>query len=232
VQVAPLVVRTCGYDSAPVYRLDRARFASDREADLIVIDGPPGVLGGRRGMLHQALDFAAADAVVVLDDADRSSERAALDEWSEQFGSAIRIERLAGFERGLAVIHVRRPVRQEEFHQLQASHVGQVIRGLQLRAPCGLADEEQIRALIAPPLELRPFPEHGGQFAGVPATSAEAIEGLQHLVAQGGTHLAIAWPASWWLDHYVEFARFLSTHSRCVHRDRRVAIFDLAQMAL
>jgi len=72
VQIAPLVARDYGGKLVPVYHLDAARFASPRPVDLVVVDGPTVVLGGREGTLYQALQFARPGTLLVLDDADRA----------------------------------------------------------------------------------------------------------------------------------------------------------------
>jgi hypothetical protein len=40
-----------------------------------------------------------------------------------------------------------------------------------------------------------------------------------------------AWPAFWWLDHYVELNRHLRTEYRCVFENERVIVFDIRSRA-
>ena len=108
-QLAPLVARSRAGALGPEYLLDPACLASTLPADLVLIDGPPAALGGRTGMLYQALDHAQSGSIVLLDDAGRPSEQAALDAWHERLGDAIRIHRLAGFAKGLAAVVVAAP---------------------------------------------------------------------------------------------------------------------------
>ena len=108
-QVAPLVARVRADGLHPHYLLERASLASERPAELVLVDGPPAALGGRTGMLYQALDVAEAGTVVLLDDAERDLEREALHEWDERLGDAVLIALLSGFARGLSAIIVAAP---------------------------------------------------------------------------------------------------------------------------
>jgi predicted O-methyltransferase YrrM len=108
-QLAPLVARSRAGRLGPEYLVDAARLASPLPAELVLIDGPPAVLGGRAGMLYQALDYVQAGSIVLLDDAARASECAALDAWHDRLGDAIRISRPEGFAKGLAAIVVAAP---------------------------------------------------------------------------------------------------------------------------
>lgn len=109
-QVAPLVLRSRRGRLVPCYHLRRELFASQQPADLVLIDGPPSALGGRQGTLYQVMEFARPGTIVLVDDADRTQEREAIERWRGDFGPRIEVEFLSGFERGLAAILVRRPV--------------------------------------------------------------------------------------------------------------------------
>jgi predicted O-methyltransferase YrrM len=108
--MAPLVARSCFGQSVPMYFFERSRMASRRQADLMLIDGPPAVLGGREGVLYQAIGMARPGTVILLDDADRSEERRALARWRSNLGDAIEMSSLGGLTREIAAIIVRRPV--------------------------------------------------------------------------------------------------------------------------
>lgn len=107
--VVPLVARVRAGELHPLYLLDRAALASERPADLVLIDGPPAALGGRTGMLYQALDLSQAGTIVLLDDAERGPEREAVTWWEQRLGDAVLIGRLSGFARGLAAMVVAAP---------------------------------------------------------------------------------------------------------------------------
>ena len=112
-QLAPLVARSRAGTLGPEYLIDPLRLASKHAADLVLIDGPPDVLGGRIGMLYQALDHSQSGSIVLLDDAARRAERTALASWEERLGDAIRIQRLDGFAKGLAAIIVAAPAKAQ-----------------------------------------------------------------------------------------------------------------------
>jgi predicted O-methyltransferase YrrM len=101
VQCAPLVARVRAGELMPAYDVDNECLASPRPADVIFIDGPPAALGGRRGMIYQALEYAQSGSIILLDDAAREGEEAALAEWEHLLGDAIQAHRLEGFARGL-----------------------------------------------------------------------------------------------------------------------------------
>jgi predicted O-methyltransferase YrrM len=105
-QAAPLVVRRFrGQGPAlPTYLVDVDLLASPDPADLVLIDGPPSMLGGRAGILLQALDHCRPGTTVLLDDANRPEEQEALAHWQAELGPDIDVELLTGYERGLARI--------------------------------------------------------------------------------------------------------------------------------
>jgi predicted O-methyltransferase YrrM len=84
-QLAPLVVRYREGHPLPVYDLQRGPLASPRPASLVLIDGPPAVVGSRSGALFQAMEFVQHGTVILVDDATRCSEAAALDLWRQTF---------------------------------------------------------------------------------------------------------------------------------------------------
>jgi predicted O-methyltransferase YrrM len=104
VQCAPLVARVQSGCLGPAYLVDRSLLASTAPADLVFVDGPPEVLGGRGTMLPQALEYAQCGSIVLFDDADREGERAALASWERILGDAIELHRPDGFIRGLVVL--------------------------------------------------------------------------------------------------------------------------------
>jgi hypothetical protein len=72
-----------------------------------------------------------------------------------------------------------------------------------------------------------PFLERDGQYWGPPPDDETAIRELERLRQGGASHIVFAWPAFWWLDHYVGLRHHL--HARYCHvleNDRLVA-FDL-----
>ena len=110
-RLAPLVARVRAGGLYPAYLLDTGTVDAGHPPELVLVDGPPAALGGRAGMLYQALDHAEAGTIVLFDDADREPERRALDAWQERLGDAIVVRRPVGFERGLGVVVLAAPTK-------------------------------------------------------------------------------------------------------------------------
>ena len=108
-QCAPLVARVRAGVLAPCYLVDQGLLGSNRAADLVVVDGPPLVLGGRDGMLPQALEYAQCGSIIVFDDAGRDCERDAIARWEKRLGNAVEVHRPDGFARGLAAVILAAP---------------------------------------------------------------------------------------------------------------------------
>ncbi len=108
--LAPLIARMHDDKVMPLYALKKDDLTAQIPADLIIVDGPPGVLGGRAGILYQAMNFARPGTLVLLDDADRKEEQAAMMQWQNTFGDAISVTLLPGFVKGLAAIMIHQPV--------------------------------------------------------------------------------------------------------------------------
>ena len=104
-ELTHLVTRRWYERNLPVYDLP-ATVLGGPPAQLVIVDGPPLPLGGRHGSLLQAVHLGEAGTVVLLDDADRPSEQAALALAQSVFGDQIEVVHLAGFEKGLAAIVV------------------------------------------------------------------------------------------------------------------------------
>jgi predicted O-methyltransferase YrrM len=107
IQFAPLVARRRFDALVPAYRWDRRKFAVSGPVDLVLIDGPPRVLGGREGTLYQAFEVSRAGTMVLLDDAHRDGEGTAMEQWVRRLEAAIEVRMLDGFERGMAAVVVR-----------------------------------------------------------------------------------------------------------------------------
>ena len=81
-----------------------------QKPDLMIIDGPPNCLGGREGVLYQAMQWARAGTLVLLDDANRREEQSAISCWKDTLGEAITVEYLSGFAKGLSAIVIHEPI--------------------------------------------------------------------------------------------------------------------------
>jgi hypothetical protein len=72
-----------------------------------------------------------------------------------------------------------------------------------------------------------PFVERNGQYAGPPADDETAVRELERLRQAAASHIAFAWPAFWWLDHYAGLNRHLRANFPCVLENDRIVVFDL-----
>lgn len=219
-QIAPLVARDCGGKILPVYHLDAERFASRRPADLVVIDGPPVNLGGREGILYQAMDFMRPGTIVLLDDAGRAEEKAVLKRWQESLGNVIAVRLLPGFSRGLATIVVLKPVRRVE---LWAHRERLTRRELTRLVP----RECSVIAVGWPAFPAGRRVISFMENEGLPADDATAIRELKRLRKAGAGFMAFDSPAFWWLECYAGFVRHLRRTARCLVENDRVIVFRL-----
>jgi hypothetical protein len=72
----------------------------------------------------------------------------------------------------------------------------------------------------------------GGYAGHHPAGSAEAVEGLERLRAEGGQYLLLPRPAFWWLEYYVDFRRHLEASYRRIWNDGCCMIYELGDSPL
>jgi precorrin-6B methylase 2 len=114
-QVASLVARHQFGRLVPVYLLRHEELATRSRPEIVLVDGPPLVLGGREGVLVQAVQRARVGSIILVDDASRRAEAAALERLRGVLGEAIEVRALPGFVKGLAAIIVRKrpPVLRE-----------------------------------------------------------------------------------------------------------------------
>jgi hypothetical protein len=78
--ICPLVARRCGERPWPVYDDGMIVSTVPYPADLVLITGPPQTLGGRGGMLYQALKYARPGTIILLLDV-RSGEEEVVESW-------------------------------------------------------------------------------------------------------------------------------------------------------
>lgn len=95
-----------------------------------------------------------------------------------------------------------------------------------------LVDEDVLDRALLNRWHPVPFVEKDGVYFGPPADDATAISEFERL-RNGGANLAvIAWPAFWWLDHYLDFAAHLESSFARVLQTERVVIFDLRRQPI
>jgi hypothetical protein len=72
-----------------------------------------------------------------------------------------------------------------------------------------------------------PFPSRDGQYWGPPANDSDALSELERHRHEGASHLVIAWPAFWWLDHYREFSARIRARFPVEIDNTRLLAFNL-----
>lgn len=228
-QIAPVVMRDCGGELLPVYAVNPARMAARRPADLVLIDGPPELLGGRQGTLHQLMPFMRPGTIVLLDDAGRWHERRILRAWEQDFGDAIEVLQRSESPKGMAVLLVREPVAPARMWEHRTALTArELLAAVPADAPVALVDDGTWGAALLPGRTVHAIVERNGEYWGPPATDDEAIEELAALRGRGVRFLALAWPSFWWLEHYHRFGVQLLTDHACVVHNTRLMLFDLA----
>jgi predicted O-methyltransferase YrrM len=90
----------------PFYRLERNDLAAVTEADLVLVDGPPGKWG-REAALYVSFPVMRQGAILLLDDAGRSREQQATDAWKRFFGDAVEFEFMPEIGKGLLLARKR-----------------------------------------------------------------------------------------------------------------------------
>ncbi len=227
-QIAPIVARECAGKLLPMYHLQPEHFASQDAVDLVVIDGPPSVLGGREGILYQALEFARPGTVMLLDDANRSGEQEALAKWQLDLRQAIEVIILPSFVKGLAAIIIHQPVSMSELEMFWSRLIVQDITRL---IPEGevfiLVDQEQLGKEVAPNRHQIPFLERNGEYWGPPPDDETAINELEQMRDSGANFIVFAKPSFWWLEYYNQFHRHLRSKYRCLLENDQLIIFGL-----
>jgi len=86
----------------------------------------------------------------------------------------------------------------------------------------GVIDRAELRRW-----EVRDLPDAGGSWAGLPASSDDAIEAFDAEVAAGASYLAIVETSRWWLDHYDAFAEHLAMVANVVLETDGVTVYEL-----
>jgi SAM-dependent methyltransferase len=93
--------------------------------------------------------------------------------------------------------------------------------------PFILIDEDRLRAEFGGAGQALPFPQRDGEYGGLPAGDASAVDELERLREGGAMFAVVAWPAFWWLEYYVGLGRHLQARYRRVLDTERLVVFDL-----
>ena len=228
-QIAPLVARYFGAKLCLCYFLDASHFSCALQVDMVVIDGPAHVLGGREGTLSQALEYARPGTVFILDDAYRDGEKRAVKHWSENLGDAIEIVPLEGFTKGMIGVIVRDMVAPNDLtrHRIELTR-----KELAKLCPPGesvivAGDPWWSEMIFDNTANILPFPQREGQYWGPPSSNESAIDELERLKLAGGSKLVIGGPFHWWLTYYSGFAKYIFERFHCLLKNDRTIVIDL-----
>jgi GT2 family glycosyltransferase len=89
--------------------------------------------------------------------------------------------------------------------------------------------DDDLLDLDGRPAQHFPQEQDGGYAGYYPADSCAAMDHLETLRARGGDFLLFPKIAFWWLDHYVEFRRYLDARYRCIWNDENCIIYWLSE---
>jgi predicted O-methyltransferase YrrM len=210
-QIAPLVARDYGGKLLPTYLWDKARLASTAPADLVLIDGPPVDLGGREGVLYQVMESCRPGTIVLLDDAARKAEKAALAHWTDVLGEAVDVQRLPNFTKGMAAIVIKELVKAESLWQRRVARATRLIESLVPSDGTFVLVDGGNFGQFADDRRPVPLVRRGDEDWGPPENSEAALAELGARRNEGATHFVLPWTSFWWFETYPEFCTRLAS---------------------
>lgn len=134
------------------------------------------------------------------------------------------------------IVHARkRSLRQltsaeEEDHQLELA-TAEATAHIPSAAHVIFIDQNELGSTFLPGRQVVPFLERQGRYWGPPQNDRDALREFERLRQAGATFVVVAWPAFWWLDHYVTLANRLRTTWKCVLDNDRLIVFDVSANA-
>jgi SAM-dependent methyltransferase len=78
---------------------------------------------------------------------------------------------------------------------------------------------------------IHPFTEKNDSYGGPPADDAAALSELRRQMAAGADYIVFAWPAFWYLEHYSELARCLSSYHTLAFKNENIIVYRLNALA-
>ncbi|HEX3356285.1 MAG TPA: hypothetical protein VHS31_04820 [Tepidisphaeraceae bacterium] len=226
-QISPLVARDYGGKLLPTYYFDSKKFATTAPADLVLIDGPPVNLGGREGILYQAMEFCRPGTIVLLDDANRGAERIAARDWQEVLGDAIEVRHLPHFTKGMAAVIVHKMVKLDQLWNLRWAGAKKQIENLTAAKDAFVLVESKNWDDFADGRHALPLVKRGDEDWGAPENDQIAMAELESRRSEGATHFILPWTSFWWVDCYGAFFSELRRRFNCVADGDLLLAFDL-----
>ncbi|HEX9665660.1 MAG TPA: hypothetical protein VGA95_03785 [Thermodesulfobacteriota bacterium] len=227
---APLVARSFGGKYLPSYYIKQVHAQSIGAADLVLIDGPPIYLGGREGILYQAMGFATPGTIALLDDANRNQEKHIISNWQDTLGNNIEINLLAEFEKGLAAVVINEPIQKDDLykHKIKLTELD-ICTLIGKNVPFIIVDDEMcIRKNITSNRKVINFTEKNGKY-WKPSDVQEAIQEFENLRGLGAKYIVFVWPSFWWFKYYNGIHTYLKSKFRCIIENNRLVIFSMQQ---
>lgn len=227
-QFAPLVARSFGGKHLPSYYIKKEQSESILVADLILIDGPPSYLGGREGILYQAMDYSTPGTIALLDDANRDEEKHFISNWQDTLGNKVEINLITTMKKGLASVIIHEPIKKEEIYRHKINLTEQDILALIAKnEQLILVDDEMcIRKNIGSRLKILDFTGRNGKY-WKPSDVREAIQEFERLRGFGAKFIVFVWPSFWWFKHYSGFYSYLKSNFQCIIENSRLVIFAI-----
>jgi predicted O-methyltransferase YrrM len=226
--LAPMVARSFGGKYLPYYYIKPVQARSIGRADLVLIDGPPTYLGGREGILYQAMDFASPGTIALLDDANRNEEKRIISNWQDTLGNNIEINLLTGFKKGLAAVIISEPVPKDDLyrHKIKLTELD-ICELIGENESFIIVDDEMcVRENITSKQRVINFAEKNGKY-WKPSDVQDAIQKLENLRGLGAKYMVFVWPSFWWFKYYDGFHTSLKSRFRCILENNRLVIFSL-----
>jgi SAM-dependent methyltransferase len=94
-----------------------------------------------------------------------------------------------------------------------------------------VADDDLCGSLSLCDRFICPFTERNGHYGGPPADDAAALSELRQQIAAGVDYIVFAWPAFWYLEHYSELARCLSSRHALELKNENIIVYRLNSSA-
>lgn len=225
---APLVARSFGGKHLPSYYIKQEQAESVGPADLILIDGPPSYLGGREGILYQAMDYSTPGTIALLDDANRNEEKNIIYNWRDTLGNKVEISLLTELKKGLGAVIIHEPIKKYDLynHKINLTELDILALISKNEQFILIDDEMSLRKSIASRLKVLNFTERNGKY-WKPSNAEEAIQEFERLRGLGAKYIVFAWPSFWWFKHYSGFYTYLKSNFQCIIENSRLLIFAL-----